>query len=399
MSLSPRKTSWVLSGQTAFVITDTFGQQGGSHLSALLLCEELVRLGLGVKCFAQSTALGASCSTRYPLVTPLLRRGWRWDWPGKCLAWQARRSIRRDHPDFVFVCGVDRLARYLLQSDAATRLLIWENTNANPGNKFVDPEAVRLLRRARALLSPSATIDQCVRQTYGYAGPLLRLPFWVEDEREKQKGEGSGQRTEVGGLREQDNRTAGPRDNGFAADFIFLGRRDVEKGLNELIRATARVAKKFPIVRVLITGQGTEESYAGLARELHIEPNVTFHCFPTRAETMAALSQSRYLVLPSYHEGYPLVLLEAAQCGVPFIATRVGSVPELFEGSPAALLVPPKDGLALAEAMLTLLSESPTLYEQRRKAAFQLFSSLSSHEAVASRLRKALYQAAHGGAF
>ena len=109
---------------------------------------------------------------------------------------------------------------------------------------------------------------------------------------------------------------------------------------------------------------------------------------------MNALANSRYLVLPSYHEGYPLVLLEAARCGVPSIATTVGSIPEMFANSRAALLVPPRDVSALAEAMQTILAEPPKDYEERRKAAVELFARLSSAEVVRTRLKNLLRQLA-----
>ncbi len=297
-----------------------------------------------------------------------MRKGYRWDCPGRCLAWQAVRRIRRQQPDFVFVIGVIALAGYLLQSDVASRLSVWELTNANPGNKFIDAQASRLLGRARVVLSPSDAIDLAIRQTHGYQGRLLRLPFWIED---------------------QQRRYSPPPQN-FLVDFIFLGRQDKEKGIDELVRATAVVKESFPSVRVLVAGMGSEKPFASLASELGVKENFRFHFFDVRDEMMESLAHSRSLVLPSYHEGYGLVLLEAAQCSVPFIATRVGSIPELCDSSPAALLVPAHDHLALATAMKQMLSESLETYTVRRAAAYQLFQRLSSPETVESRLRKVL---------
>ena len=108
---------------------------------------------------------------------------------------------------------------------------------------------------------------------------------------------------------------------------------------------------------------------------------------------MDALANSRCLVLPSYHEGYPLVLLEAVRFGVPVIATTVGSVPEVFAGSEAALLIPPKDVSSLADAMRTILSESPEHHQERRQAARELFRKLNSTEAIRARLETLLQQA------
>ena len=176
---------------TAFVVSDVLGRKAGAYLATWLLCRELARLGLKVTCFARHESWAGQESTdQFEVVRPWLLKGCRRDWPGQCLAWQASRRIRREQPNLVFVAGVTLLARYLLKSASANQLLIWELTNANPGNKFVDREAARLLSCCRGLLSPSKAIDQYIRQTYGYQGPILRLPFWVEDESEKQKAEG-----------------------------------------------------------------------------------------------------------------------------------------------------------------------------------------------------------------
>ncbi len=354
---------------TAFVISDVLGQRAGAYIATSLLCRELTRAGLKVSCFAQheSGAKEEPCDT-FDVVRPWLRKGCRWDWPGRCLARQAIRQIRRDPPDFAFVMGVTSLAGYLLRSDIANRLSILELTNANPGNKFIDSHASRLLSRCRAMISPSKVIDQNIRQTYGYQGSLLRLPFWIEDH----------------------ERLQNPAPQKFLADFIYLGRRDKEKGIEELVRATAVVRDSFPSVRVLIAGAGSEKPFSSLASELDVAQNVVFQFFESRCETMEALARSRCLVLPSYHEGYPLVLLEALQHSVPFIATPVGSIPELYDSSRAALLVPARDDQALAGAMKLMLSESSDEYAGRRATAHELFQSLSSAGIVASRLRKVL---------
>ncbi len=326
-------------------------------------------LDFSVECFAQHVqSQGEFCSISRSCETLKLLRGCRWDWPGKCLAWQALRRIRRCNPDFVFVVGITQLASYLLQSNIASRLAVWENTNADSGNKFVSPRAVQSLSRARAVLSPSKTIDRAIRQTYAYQGRLLRLPFWIEDQA----------------------KPPSPPPSKFLADFIFLGRRDKDKGIEELIRATATVAESFPSVRVLIAGMGDETPFAKLVSELNVEKNVVFQYFESRNETLKTLASSRSLVLPSYHEGYPLVLLEAAQYGVPFIATSVGSIPEIFGNSSGAKLVPAKDHLALATAMEQMLSESPESYADRRTIVQQMFQQLSSANTVESNLQKVL---------
>jgi len=349
------------------VVSDVCGKKAGAYLATSLLCRKLARLNLNVICFSTWVEHNELSSTEvFKIVEPRIKKGYRWDLPNRCLALQAARYIEKWEPALVFVVGLTRLSRYLIRSSVASRLLLWELTNANPGNKFVDSEASRLLSRCRALLSPSATIDRNIRKTYNYQGHIERLPFWIED----------------------DKLPLAPPPSKFLTDFIFLGRRDEEKGLRELIQATAILTKEYPKVKVLIGGSGSEISYVSLVRSLGIEENVAFRYLPSRQETMEALAKSRSLVLPSYHEGYPLVLLEAAKYSVPYIATRVGSIPEVFSEDKACILVKPKDTMGLAAAMRNLLSESQDEYKGRRSAAHNKFNKISSSACVSENLNR-----------
>jgi glycosyltransferase involved in cell wall biosynthesis len=64
----------------------------------------------------------------------------------------------------------------------------------------------------------------------------------------------------------------------------------------------------------------------------------------------SAFACGRLLVIPSRAESLPYIVLEAAAAGVPFIATKVGGIPEIF-GPDSCRLVPPGDPAALAGAI------------------------------------------------
>ena len=72
------------------------------------------------------------------------------------------------------------------------------------------------------------------------------------------------------------------------------------------------------------------------------------------------LKTSTILVLPSYYENMPNILLEGMAAGVGVVATDVGAIPEMLGYGEGGLLVPPGDRPALASALDRLLS-SPTL--------------------------------------
>jgi glycosyltransferase involved in cell wall biosynthesis len=82
-------------------------------------------------------------------------------------------------------------------------------------------------------------------------------------------------------------------------------------------------------------------------------------------------------LLPSVSEGLPVALLEAMAYGLAIIATRTGGIPEVLTDDIDALLVPPADARALAEAALSL-TDNPErrarlgLAAQRRAAALNV---------------------------
>ena len=70
------------------------------------------------------------------------------------------------------------------------------------------------------------------------------------------------------------------------------------------------------------------------------------------------LNKSRVSILPSYREGLPKSLLEAASCSLPIIATNVPGCREICRNNYNGFLVPPKDSLSIADAIEKLLNDS-----------------------------------------
>lgn len=355
------------------MVSDVLGKRAGAYLTTLLLCRALEDLNVNVTCFTTWIEPGHSVANEgFAVVKPHVTRGYRWDWPNRSIAMRAISYIKRRKPSSVIVIGATRLCHYLLSSSIANRLLIWELTDAC-GNKFVDVNAVKLLPRCRAMLSPSTTVDLNIRAHYQYRGEIKRLPFWVEDCNSEYK----------------------PVADGFMADFIYLGRLDEEKGLRELISATAELAAEIPSVRIVVGGYGSVEPFESLVANLEIEENIVFTSFKSRREICDALTGSRFLVLPSYHEGYPLVLLEAARSSLPFVATDVGSVREIYGESKACVLVQARDTESLVQGMKQLMSESVDVYAERKRASHELFHQLSSSNLVTEKLTQLLISKVH----
>ena len=131
-----------------------------------------------------------------------------------------------------------------------------------------------------------------------------------------------------------------------ATDFLFVGEMRQLKGVDVLLEALAIVRKVKPYTLTLI-GDGRDLArFQQRAVELGIANAVQFLGHKAIAE---ALTLGRILVMPSRHESFPYVVLEAIAAKVAVIGSRVGGIPEIL---PNSQLVPAGDAHALATAMI-----------------------------------------------
>jgi len=141
-------------------------------------------------------------------------------------------------------------------------------------------------------------------------------------------------------------------------EFVILstGRLAPQKGLEYLIDAAALVCKSRP-VRVMIAGDGPlRGSLESRARCLGIEDRVHFLGF--RQDVGNLLAASDLVAIPSLWEGLSIALLEAMAAGKPIVASTIGSNCEVLRHDHTALLIPPKDSSALAEAIIRIADNS-----------------------------------------
>ena len=148
------------------------------------------------------------------------------------------------------------------------------------------------------------------------------------------------------------------------------------KNVDGIIRAFARLRQRRPEVELVIVGEGTrrrelEEVAAGLGL---LEAGVVFRGRRLVAAVADELRQASALVLFSSFENSPCVVAEAAACGLPVIATRVGGVPELVTAA-TGLLVEAGDEEGLADAMAAVADGSASFDRARlRRFALETFS-------------------------
>lgn len=140
-----------------------------------------------------------------------------------------------------------------------------------------------------------------------------------------------------------------------AADFLFIGELRMLKGVSTLIEAASLMGRP---VHIRIVGAGPDRArFEQMAREAASHVRIEFLGAMAARD---AFRLARAVVMPSWNESFPYVVLEAAAAGLPLIATRVGGIPEIF-GPAAARLIPPADAPALAAAMMSALADPATM--------------------------------------
>ena len=139
-------------------------------------------------------------------------------------------------------------------------------------------------------------------------------------------------------------------------EVAFVGRLAVQKNVTALLEAVARLRDEGRDVRVRLIGEGDQRARLQAIAAAHGLSNVAFEGRLPRAEVAAALARATAVVLPSTHEGLPLVLLEAMACGTPVIAS---SIPEVVEtGGGAIVTADPAVPGELAGMLARLLDDA-----------------------------------------
>lgn len=143
-------------------------------------------------------------------------------------------------------------------------------------------------------------------------------------------------------------------------DLLFVGRLTQIKGLRVLFEALEEVRKTHPNVTLTLVGDGDDRAHA--EAEAKRLGGITLLGFQSQAEVAEALARADALVLPSFAEGVPVVLMEAMASARPVICTQVAGVSELVEHGKSGFIVPPGNADRLAGA-IKALADAPSLAE------------------------------------
>ena len=156
--------------------------------------------------------------------------------------------------------------------------------------------------------------------------------------------------------------------------ILYVGRIHFLKGLRELFEAVATLQFQGQAVSLEIVGLPEEPATSQLqamADDLGISDLICWHGYVPYGPGLFELYRTAdYFILPSYTEGFPRVLWEAAANCCPVIATSVGGIPAIFKHGQQAFLIPPKKSDAIVEAVQQLKSDLE-LHSQLVENAYQ----------------------------
>ena len=174
---------------------------------------------------------------------------------------------------------------------------------------------------------------------------------------------------------------------GGDAPLVCVGRLCPEKAQTVLVQAVARIAPRHPGLNVQLVGDGEcRAEIEAMIRAEGLEDHVALLGWRSHAQVRALIAGARALVLPSFAEGLPIVLMEAMALGRPVVTTRITGIPELVTRD-TGWLVEPGDAAGLAEALDAVLTASDTEMAARAAAGRARVADLHDSTKNARRLR------------
>jgi len=133
----------------------------------------------------------------------------------------------------------------------------------------------------------------------------------------------------------------------------YLGRLSNEKGVVNFVQSFPGIKLKDPSIHFFIGGEGVlREQLMKMVSSQDMENSVTFSEWIPHDKLPFYLNQFKLLVLPSYTEGLPNVMLEAMTCGTPVLATPVGSIPDIIIHEKTGFILPDNSPESIKDSII-----------------------------------------------
>ena len=237
-----------------------------------------------------------------------------------------------------------------------------------------------ILNRTDVMLPVSNFIKEQVEEVSRKDTTSCIIPMGVDTDRFKYTGE------------KGDLKTRFKLNNAFT--FLFVGKFSEKKGIEFLIKASARLQKKgFDFNLILVGGGPLYDCMTALVETCGISDHVRFLGWINNELLPGIYSLSDVIVVPSVFdrrgetEGMPVVIQEAMACGIPVLASEISGIPDIVEDGENGWLVKPADDVLLAEKMEEILSLE-SLEDFKKQA--MMTAKNNSYSCIAERYMKAI---------
>jgi glycosyltransferase involved in cell wall biosynthesis len=289
---------------------------------------------------------------------------------GRDPAHEARTSAavlqlyRRERPDLVHHVTIKPVL-YGSLAARATRIPAVVNAISGLGYVFIERPGDRLPQRA---------LRAAVKATYrvALANPRARTIFQNPDDQGTFEGAGliaPGRSVLIRGSGVDLARfPASPLPQG--PPLVLLPARMLwDKGVGEFVEAARALRPRFPLARFVLVGSADTQNPAGIPRDTlaRWQEEGVVEWWGHRKDMPQVLAQAHLVVLPSYREGLPLALAEAASCGRACVTADVPGCREVVRHGSTGWLVPVRDASALASAIAEAL-DAPDELARRGQA-------------------------------
>ncbi len=169
----------------------------------------------------------------------------------------------------------------------------------------------------------------------------------------------------------------------------YIGNLVRRKGIEEFAKSMPRILEERQNVAFIIGGTGPAlNSLKGIISDYRLSHKVTFRGFIPEKDLPKCLNALKLLVLPSYSEGLPNIVLESMACGTPVLATPVGGIPDVIEDGETGIILRGNSAESIVRGVIGAL-DHPKLPEIANKAR-ALVKSKYSYEVAVNRYKNIL---------
>ena len=171
-------------------------------------------------------------------------------------------------------------------------------------------------------------------------------------------------------------------DNGEVVGFI--GRFSKEKGILNLVQAIPHVLRKRKNIHFILCGDGEMfEEIRNIIQNKGLEAHVKMTGWISFNDVPRYLKELKLLVIPSYTEGLPNIMLEAMACGTPVLATPVGAIPDIINDGGTGFIMENNSPECIAENIIKALN-NPGLEKIAENARLMVWNDFTFEKESAS---------------